>query len=190
MPKAKENSSFTNVLEGDILKDEVASKRFGYYSLLWFCGIILISSSISLSHYIKRDLSSKILRLNRLRFVWRVLLPLESSTLVLQTTWCIFFIKRIWSKCVCWSKGPLKGDLATSRILVVLSTFYLILYNDMFLSHKTSLVLLYDSLITYIGSCWVYYIAFTLVGLCYLAGSILLEHWNRSRMVIERGNDI
>jgi hypothetical protein len=49
MSKAKENSNFTKVLEGDLLEGEVASKRFGSYSLLLFGGIILISSTISLS---------------------------------------------------------------------------------------------------------------------------------------------
>jgi hypothetical protein len=34
MPKAKEKSNFTNVLEGDLLEDEVASEWFGSYSLL------------------------------------------------------------------------------------------------------------------------------------------------------------
>ena len=68
--------------------------------------------------------------------------------------------------------------------------FHLIWYNNMFLSHKTSLVLLYDSLITYIGSCWVYCISFTLVGLCSLVGSISQEHWNRARMTMSRGNNI
>jgi hypothetical protein len=32
--KAKEKSNFTNVIEGDLLEDEVAFERFGYYSLL------------------------------------------------------------------------------------------------------------------------------------------------------------
>jgi hypothetical protein len=34
MPKAKKRSSFTNVLEGDLLEGKVASERFGSYSLL------------------------------------------------------------------------------------------------------------------------------------------------------------
>jgi hypothetical protein len=34
MLKAKEKSKFTNVLEGNLLEDEVASDRFGSYSLL------------------------------------------------------------------------------------------------------------------------------------------------------------
>jgi hypothetical protein len=34
MLKAWENSNFMNVLEGDLLEDEVASDRFGSYSLL------------------------------------------------------------------------------------------------------------------------------------------------------------
>jgi hypothetical protein len=37
-----------NVLEGNLIEDEVASDQFGYYSLLLFSRIILISSSISL----------------------------------------------------------------------------------------------------------------------------------------------
>jgi hypothetical protein len=98
MLKSKEKTNFTNVLEG-----EVAFERFGSYSLFLFGGIILISSSISLSHYIKRDISWKRLRLNRLIFVWRVLLQrlIESFVLVLQATWWIFFIQRLWSKGVC-----------------------------------------------------------------------------------------
>jgi hypothetical protein len=34
MIKAWEKSNFMNVLEGYLLEDEVASNRFGYYSLL------------------------------------------------------------------------------------------------------------------------------------------------------------
>jgi hypothetical protein len=34
MLKAWEKSDFMNVIEGDLLEDEVASDRFGYYSLL------------------------------------------------------------------------------------------------------------------------------------------------------------
>jgi hypothetical protein len=34
MLKAWEKSIFTNVLEGDLIEDEVASDRFGSYSLL------------------------------------------------------------------------------------------------------------------------------------------------------------
>ena len=101
MLKAWEKSNFTNVLEGDLLEDEVASDRFGSYLFLLFGGIIIISSSLSFSHYIKRELSWKRIRLNRLRFVWRVLLPLERFALVLQATWWIFFIQRLWSKGVC-----------------------------------------------------------------------------------------
>ena len=46
MPKYKEKSNFMNVLERDILEDEVASKRFGSYSLLWFGGIIHLSFTL------------------------------------------------------------------------------------------------------------------------------------------------
>jgi hypothetical protein len=117
MLKAWEKSNFTNVLQRDILEDEVASDRFGSYSLLQFGGIIIISSSISLSHYIKRDLSWKRLRFNRLRIVWRFLLQImrESFVLVLQVRLWIFFIQGIGAKvCVCSNKEPSKGDLATS----------------------------------------------------------------------------
>jgi hypothetical protein len=34
MPKAKEKSKFTKVVEEDILEDEVAYEQFGSYSLL------------------------------------------------------------------------------------------------------------------------------------------------------------
>jgi hypothetical protein len=34
MLKEKEMSNFTNVLEGNLLEDEVASNRFGSYSLI------------------------------------------------------------------------------------------------------------------------------------------------------------
>jgi hypothetical protein len=100
------------------LEDEVSSDRFGYYSLLWFGGIIIISSPISISNYIKRDISWKRLRLNRLTFVWRFLLQiiLESFVLVLQATWWIIFIQGIWRKGVCYRKWTLKGDLVTSSL--------------------------------------------------------------------------
>ena len=107
MLKAKEKSNFMNVLEGDLLEDEVASDRFRSYSLLWFGGINLISSSISLSHYIKRYLSWKMLRLNRLRFVWRV----STSSWELCFSYTSYTVnllhsKALEKKCVFWSKGP------------------------------------------------------------------------------------
>ena len=145
MLKSWEKLNFMNVLEGDILEDEVASNRFGYYSLLWFGGIILISSSISLSHYIKRDLSWKNLRLNRLIFVWRF--PTSSWELCFSYT--SYMVDLLHSKvleqvCVLEQRAIERWPYKI-KVLVVFSTFYLIWYNYMFLSLKDSLVFLYDS---------------------------------------------
>jgi hypothetical protein len=51
---------------------------------------------------------------------------------------------------VCGKQGTVGRDLTKSRHLVVLSFSYLY-YSNIFLSHKIVLILLYDSLITYIG---------------------------------------
>jgi hypothetical protein len=115
-----------NVLEENLLEDEVTSDRFGYFSLLSFGGIILISSSIFVSIYIKRDLSWKRLSLNRLRFLWRVLLQimLESFDLVLQVILWIFFIQGIGSKVCVLKKRAIEMGPCNIKAWVVLSTFY------------------------------------------------------------------
>jgi hypothetical protein len=58
----------------------------------------------------------------------------------------------------------------------------------MILSYKSCCVLLYDSLITYIGFYWVYAIAITLVGLCCLVLTSQ-EHWSEAGATKTLGSD-
>jgi hypothetical protein len=124
--KAWEKSNFTNALEGNLLEDEVASNRFGSYSFLLFGGIILISSSISLSHYIRRYLSWTRLSLNRIIIVWRVILQimLERFALVLQVRFWIFFIQGIGAKECVLKKRAIERGPCNIKAWVVFSTLY------------------------------------------------------------------
>jgi hypothetical protein len=100
-----------------------------------------------------RDLPWKSLRLNGLRFVWRVLLHimLEGFTLVLQVRLWIFFIQGIWSKGVCVLKQrAIEMGPCNIKAWVVFYTFYSLNTVMHFFPIEASCLLLYNSLIIYI----------------------------------------
>jgi hypothetical protein len=140
--------------------------------------------------YIKRDLSWKRLRLNRIRIGWGILLQLILERFISVNQVIVDLLhSRLEQVCVLEKRAIERGPYDIKTFDCNLHV-YLIWYNNMFLSHKTILVLLYDSLITYIGSCWVNYIALTLVGFCSLADSISQKHWSGTWMAMARGSDI
>jgi len=152
---------------------EVASEWFGSYTLSWYSGIILTSSYYPLKLIKGEDFSWR--KLSLVSFgafgisldwieLWRFLAWLDEP-LCQDRLWILSDLcsQNSWSESVWGMKDSWKGPYDI-KAMVVISLSHLIWYSNTILSYKSCCVLLYDSLITYIGLYWVYAIAITLVG--------------------------
>ena len=141
---------------------EVASEWFGSYSLSWFSGIILSSSPYPLQLIKGEDFSWRKLALVSfgafgIVSLVRVALRFALSRYIVSSIRSMLLELLEW-KCV-GNEGKLEGTLWHQGHGCNLSFTF-----NMILSYKACCVLLYDSLITYIGLYWVYVITITLVG--------------------------
>ena len=151
---------------------EMAFEWFVSYSLSWFSGIILTSSPYPLQFIKGEEISWRKLAWMRLAFgisldwieIWRLLAwldePLCQDRLWILSDRCS---QNYWSGSVWEMKDSWKRPYDINS-MVVISLSHLIWYSNMILSYKPCYVLLYDSLITYIGLYWVYAITINLVG--------------------------
>ena len=96
--------------------------------------------------------------------LWRFLAWLDEP-LCQDRLWILSYLcsQNSWSESVWGMKDSWKGPYDI-KAMVVISLSHLIWYSNMILSYKACCVLLYDSLITYIGLYWVYAITITFVG--------------------------